>query len=115
MTLVYYLFNRFLHRLLKFLQRWYFGSFKIYSHFIFSLLERVDRKLAFKITLRNLFKPLYQDESFIGHILGFCFRTVRLMAGGIIYIILITIFILIYLAWLAAPLYIIFKIFYPNF
>jgi len=114
MTLILYLFNRFLLRITEFLKHWYFDAFKIYSHFIFSLLERVDRKLAFKITLRNLFQPLYQDESFIGHILGFCFRITRLASGGFIYLILITIFILLYLAWVAVPFYILFKIFYPN-
>jgi hypothetical protein len=112
MAFVSYFFTRLLYRLLDFLRHWYFDSFKIYSHFIISLLEKFDRKIAFKITLRNLFRPLYQDASLIGYILGFFFRSGRLIMGGIVYVIFLSIAILFYLAWLITPLYIIFKIVY---
>lgn len=115
MTFIPYLFNRLFYRLLDFLRHWYFDSFKVYSHFIISLLEKFDRRLAFRITFKNLFHPLYQDRSFIGYILGFSFRASRLAMGGFIYAIMITIAISLYLAWLAIPIYIILKIFYPNF
>ena len=115
MTFIPYLFNRLLYRLLDFLRHWYFDSIKVYSHLIISLLEKFDRRLAFKITFRNLFHPLYQDRSFIGYVLGFCFRASRLVVGGFIYAIMIVIAIAIYLAWLATPIYIIFKVFYLNF
>jgi len=112
MTLIPYLFIRLLYRLIESLRHWYLDSFKIYSHFIISLLEKFDRKFAFKITLRNLFQPLYQDRSLIGYALGFSFRTGRLIIGGIIYIIMLSAAIFFYLAWLAVPIYIIFKIIY---
>jgi hypothetical protein len=110
MTLIIYLINRFFYRLIEFLRHWYFNSFKIYSHFIISLLEKFDRKLAFKVTTKHLFQPLYQDQTLIGYILGFFFRTARLIIGGVFYILIIAIAIFIYLSWLAVLPYIIYKI-----
>jgi len=110
MTAVIYLFNRFFYRIFEFLEHWYIGSFKVYSHFFISFLEKLDRTFAFKITLRNLFQPLYSDRSFIGYILGFFFRSGRLFISGILYLIIIVLAIFIYLAWLLVPIYIIYKI-----
>jgi hypothetical protein len=73
-------------------------------------LEKFDRKLAFKVTVKHLFHPLYQDQTLIGYTLGFFFRTARLMSGGIIYIIIIAVAIFIYLAWLMVLPFIIYKI-----
>jgi len=110
MTLIPYLFTRFIYRILEFFKHWYFNSFKIYSHFFISFLERLDRTFAFKITLRNIFQPLYSDRSFIGYVLGFIFRALRIIIGGIIYLIIILLALLIYISWLLVPPYIIYKI-----
>lgn len=114
MNLVTYLINRFFYRLIEFLRHWYFNSFKIYSHFIISLLEKFDRKLAFKVTVKHLFHPLYQDQTLIGYTLGFFFRTARLIIGGVFYILIIAVAIFIYLAWLMVLPYIIYKILYSS-
>jgi len=110
MSIFIYLFDRFFYRLLEFFRHWYFNSFRIYTHFIISLFEKLDRRLALKITLKHLFNPLYQDRTLIGYILGFFFRTIRLISGGFIYLILLALAIFFYLVWLAIPPYIIFKI-----
>jgi len=110
MTAINYLFNRFFYRIFEFLEHWYLGSFKIASHFFISFLEKLDRTFAFKITLRNIFQPLYNDRSFIGYILGFFFRSGRLIISGILYFIIAIFAIAIYLAWLAVIPYIIYQI-----
>ncbi|MBN2197605.1 hypothetical protein JW698_00165 [Candidatus Wolfebacteria bacterium] len=115
MNLILYLIKRFYLCLIKFIRHWYLNSSKIYSHFIISLLEKFDKKLAFKITARHLFNPLYQDRSFIGYILGFFFRSARLIWGGFVYIIIIIIAVIIYLFWLIIPLFIIYKIVFLAF
>ncbi len=107
-----YLFGCFIYRITEFFRHWYIKSFFIYSHFVVSMLEKFDRFLAFKITLRHLFKPLYQDYSFIGHILGFIFRVARLIFGGIIYAVIFITAIIIYLIWLLVPIFIIYQIIY---
>jgi len=110
MTFIPYLFTRFIYRLVEFFEHWYFNSFKIYSHFFISFLEKLDRVFAFKITLRNIFQPLYSDRSFLGYILGFFFRSWRIIIGGIIYLIIILLALSIYIFWLLIPPYIIYKI-----
>lgn len=108
--LIIYLLNRFLYRFKEFVRHWYINSFFIWSNFVISFLERLDRFFAFKITLRFLFRPLYSDYSIIGYILGFIFRFIRLLISGIVYGVIIAIGFFLYLIWLAAPFYIILKI-----
>lgn len=110
MYLPLYLFNRLVYRIFEFIKHWYLDGSRLYFHIVISLLEKIDRTIAFKITLRYIFMPLYQDFSILGYILGFIFRFIRLFMGAIIYSILIFLALSIYLAWVVAPLYIISQI-----
>ncbi|MCL5004806.1 MAG: hypothetical protein M1170_02600 [Patescibacteria group bacterium] len=105
-----YLFNRLLRRIKKFFRHWYVNGFFVYSHFIVSFLEKLDRFFALKITWRYLFQPLYQERNIIGYILGFVFRLGRLLVGGAVYLAIIAGAAGLYLIWLAFPVYVIFKI-----
>lgn len=105
-----YLFKRFIYRLKEFFRHWYIKSFFIYANFVVSLLERLDRVFAFKITLRFLFQPLYGDYSVLGYLLGFIFRSGRLIVGGLVYLIVIMAAVAAYLLWLAILPYIIYRI-----
>lgn len=111
MVFIPYLFYCLFYRSAEFLRHWYVRSFWLYGHFILSVLEKFDRRLAFKITLRHLFEPLYQDRTIVGYILGFIFRSLRLIGGAVIYALLIVAAAIIYLAWLAVPFYVIYRIF----
>ncbi|MBI5079661.1 hypothetical protein HZB06_03300 [Candidatus Wolfebacteria bacterium] len=110
MFFVSYLFKSFFLRLIGFFQHWYLNSFKIYSHFIVSLLEKLDKAIAFKITLRYFFQPLFGDYTFLGYILGIFFRFWRLVFGAVAYSVIIAIAAFFYFIWLAAPAYMVFKI-----
>ncbi|MFH1347035.1 MAG: hypothetical protein ABIH10_02185 [Spirochaetota bacterium] len=110
MTALIYIINRFFYRFVEFWRHWYVGSFKIASHIFLSLLEKLDKRVALKITFKNFFQPLYQDRSFIGYFLGIIFRSFRLFFGGIFYLFLGFLAIIIYLFWLAIPVLIIFEI-----
>lgn len=110
MSIFIYFLNCVFCRFLEFFQHWYADSFRFYSHFVISLLEKLDRKFAFRITLKYIFKPLYQDRSFIGYILGFIFRSGRLILSGFIYLILLTMAIILFFGWSIFPFYIIYKI-----
>lgn len=111
MVFIPYLINRFFYRLAEFLRHWYVKSFWIYSHFIISLLEKFDRRLALRVTLSHLFEPLYQDRTILGYILGFIFRSLRLILGMVIYALLIIAAIAVYFTWLLIPVYVIYRIF----
>jgi len=109
--LIAYLINRFIFRIKDFFRHWYIKSFFIYIHFIISQLEKMDRFLAFKITLRHLFQPLYQDRSIIGYILGFIFRISRLFISAIIYFVIFAVAVMTYIIWIAIPIFLIYRLF----
>jgi len=110
MNAAIYIINRFLFRFIEFWRHWYAGSFKFGSNIFISFLENLDKSVALKITAKNIFQPLYQDRSFIGYVLGFIFRSVRLFFGGIFYLIVAAIALVIYLFWLAIPILVIYEI-----
>lgn len=108
---IVYLGQRFLYRFFEFIRHWYIKSLRIYTNFFITKLESIDYYLAWKITLRNIFEPLYKDYSILGYILGFIFRSLRLLVGTFIYAIIFSLVAFCYLIWLAAPIYIVSKIF----
>ncbi len=73
--------------------------------------ERFDRVIALKVTARFLFQPLYGDYSVIGYVFGFIFRSIRLAFGIVTYAFVATIYLVIYLAWVAVPPYLLFRMF----
>lgn len=101
-----YLANRFFYRVYEFLRHWYVGSFWAIARRTLAILERLDRTFALRVTVRYFLKPLYQDYSILGYILGFFFRTGRLLAGGIVYLVIIAAAAAVYLFWAGLPLYI---------
>ncbi len=109
MNLFTYLLDSFIFRIYEFFKHWYYNSFRLYAHFVISLLETLDRTLAWKVTLANLFEPLYQERNIIGYLLGFIFRGLRLLIGTLLYVIVIVIAAILYFIWLAIPLYIVYN------
>lgn len=105
-----YLFNRFFYRLGEFLRHWYRDGFFFFFHKLIGFLEYLDRYFALKITLRYLFQPLYQNYTFVGYILGFIFRGVRIAVAGVIYGLVVLAALVLYLLWAAIPIWILVKI-----
>jgi len=105
-----YLVSRFFYRIAEFLRHWYQDGFFFFSRRLVDFLERLDRYFAFKITLRFLFQPLFQNYTFVGYILGFIFRGFRLLVAGFVYLLTILAWLVVYLLWAFIPLGIIYKI-----
>ena len=103
MNALTYLGQRFIYRIAEFLRHWYIKSMKTYGNFMINRLENLDYYFAWKITLKNLFQPLYKDYSFIGYILGFIFRALRLLTASLVYLVIFAVAVLIYLIWLLIP------------
>lgn len=103
-----YLIGRAFYRIKLFIFDWYVGSFRLISRNMINRLERLDRTWALLITFKNMFQPLYQDRTFIGRILGFIFRFIRIVIGLVLYVLIIVLAILIYAAIAIAPLYILY-------
>lgn len=103
-----YLLSRALYRIRLFLYDWYVGSFYAISRVTVGLLEYCDKRLALWITVKNIFQPLYQDHTFIGRILGFIFRSIRICIGLSLYTVIIAFAIIFYILVAAAPIYILY-------
>jgi hypothetical protein len=109
-----YIIRRFFHRIADFLRHWYVKSAKIYFNFVLDKLSKIDRVLAWRVNLKYVFHPLYQDYSIVGYSLGFVTRILRFLGTSAIYAVLFSIAILVYVAWLLVPIFIILKIFTLN-
>ncbi len=70
-----------------------------------------ESQLAVVTTLKNLGRPLFQDYSREGRLIGFFFRIGRVVVGVVIQIVLSVIFLAILLAWLILPIIIIYRVF----
>src|SRR3989344_1866218 len=104
-----YLMNWAGYRILEFFRHWYINAFLYISRKILGLLERLDRGFALKITARNFFRPLYQDYTVIGYVMGFFFRFWRVLIASLIYGVVIFLGAIVYFAWAAFPIYIFYK------
>ena len=106
-----YLIHRFFYRVIEFFRHWYIKSASFYWHFVINQLERLDYYLAWRITLKYLFQPLYKDYTLIGYILGFIFRSARLLIASIIYAVIFAVALVLYVLWLLVPVLLVYKVF----
>ena len=100
---VIYLARRFCYRFLDFFHHWYADGSRAFGRRFMMTLTAADQRFAVAITLRHFFEPLYKDYSIIGRILGVVFRSVRVLIGGVCYLVLALAFVVAYLVWLAIP------------
>lgn len=97
-----YLLGRLFYRTSEFFRHWYADGSRWFAHALLGALERLDQTFAVRITLRHFFKPLYQDYTLVGRILGPLFRVGRICSGLAIYAALTAFFLTLYGAWLLA-------------
>lgn len=110
MSVFIYLINRLFFRIRMLFKHWYKDGSKKFFHTLIGFLEYLDRFFAIEITFKHIFEPLYQDKSFIGYIMGFLLRIMRIISALIVYSMVVSVFVVLYLIWLAIPLFIVFKI-----
>jgi hypothetical protein len=63
----------------------------------------MDRTFAVRVTVRHFFEPLWGDYSPVGRIIGPIFRACRVLIGGVAYIVIAAIWVIILLAWYSIP------------
>jgi len=86
-------------KIVLFLKHWYIDGFWFaYKNYMF-VMRMLDREWALFVTVKHLFKPLYQDYSFAGYFIGIGFRIVRSIMAFFIYLVITVIFIFLYLVW----------------
>lgn len=105
-----YIVQRTLAEIAEFFSHWYIGGYRATSRRLIDFLEQLDHTIAFRITLRYFGTPLFQDRTAVGYILGFFFRTFRLIFGGLLYFFVIVIVLLVYIVWAGIPAYILYRL-----
>ena len=85
------------------LQFWFLASGPwAWEHYIRSVAA-FDSRIALTTTLKNLDKPLFQDYTWQGRLIGFFFRLVRICFGLVLYGLTAVVYAVAYLIWLAFP------------
>lgn len=100
-----YILARALAALSAFFRHWYLDGFFFFAHRLISIIASLEQTFALKVTFRNIFKPLYQDYTVLGIILGFIFRPLRLLIGGLLYGMVSLLFFILYGVWAAIPVF----------
>lgn len=88
----------------KLLRYWYLQSLGQAYHSFLGALGFFESQLALRATLQNLTKPIFQDYTFQGRIVGVGLRLARLFLGLLIYLVIALLYIASYLLWLAFPI-----------
>lgn len=109
MSFFTYLFYQIITRIGLFLRHWYKEAFLIFWHQMIKILESLDKIFAIKITFRHWLQPLYQDRTIVGYILGFIFRTGRILLASFFYLVIFLLGCSLYLFWAIIPLFLIYK------
>ena len=95
-----------------FLKHWYVDGFFFAYHHLARALTRVERLFALKANAYFLFDPLYQERNIVGYVVGFIYRFLRLMCGGIVFFVTLLLGICGYVLWACSLPYIVFRIIY---
>lgn len=109
MDWIFYFVRLFFVRIGDFLRHWYISSFYLLADWTIKFLEWLDRSLALKVTARYWLHPLYQERNILGYLIGFVVRTIRIVFAVIVYSFVIVFAAVVYLAWAAVPLWLVYK------
>ena len=106
-----YIAVRFAERFLGFFDHWYRGGTRFFWTRTMGVFSALDGTFAVALTVRHLFEPLYQDRTFIGYVLGFIFRVLRVALGLLTYLIVAVVALALYIGWTLLPAFSMYKVF----
>ncbi len=69
-----------------------------------------ENQIAVTTTFKNLGRPLFQDYSREGRLIGFLFRVIRVIAGIAVQIVVAIFFAIVAVVWLILPYYLLYQI-----
>lgn len=104
MTVAWYLARGFVVNVLVFFKRWYLDSWYFIFGFGRRATRRLERSLALRINIHFLFAPLYQERNIYGYVLGFLFRSFKIVSGSVAYLIILFLTLAVYVCWALIPL-----------
>ena len=104
-----YLFRNLFLTIFLFFKHWYVGGFSVVYGKASGIIRNLEKNLAIKINMRFIFRPLYQEYNRYGYVMGFLFRSFRIIIGLLGYLIIMVIAFVLYAIWAAIPLFVIYK------
>jgi hypothetical protein len=82
---------------------WYLQSLPWALNRYKTTVASFESQIAVQATWKNIGKPLFQDYTFQGKVIGFFFRLFRIVFGGALYACIALAFAVLYLFWLLLP------------
>jgi|GEM_PF-3528200 len=87
-----------------FFRFWYVESFpKAWAYYL-KTIGSFESQIAVESTWHNMGKPLFQDYTFQGKIIGFFFRIFRILLGLILYFFIACLALIAYILWIILPI-----------
>jgi len=86
------------------LKFWYVVSPAWFWHAAMSSIGSFDEILALRATAKNIFRPVFQDYTFQGRLIGFFLRLGRIVAGLVMYFFILLFWMILLATWLLLPL-----------
>ena len=90
--------------MIPFVSYWYLQSPQRFYSAYLSLLNGLEAQLAVVDMVRNISKPLFQDYTFQGRLIGVAIRVLRIIGSVFIYAVISLAYAAIYLFWLLFPI-----------
>lgn len=109
---IWYFVRNLASSILFFFKHWYLDGFFAVVRAVSRTLGSLEKSLALKVNLYFFFEPLYQERNIYGYVIGFLYRSLKLLLGGVLYAVIVLAGVAAYLIWAAIPAYIIYRIFY---
>lgn len=107
--LLRYLIFQIARRIAVFFRRWYIDFSRAYWARVIERATFFDKAFAIKIMWKTLLQPLWGDYTPIGRIMGFFFRTARILAAVPFFFLYFGAAFLVWAAWLMVPAYLMFR------
>lgn len=96
--------------IINFLIWWFVGAPKRIFVISNRILAIVNNEVSFILNLRMLFVPLFGDYTIIGRLMGFVYRTIKIVLGMLLLIFLFFLGILVLFSWYLLPFYLFYEL-----
>lgn len=94
---------------------WYSRGLARTARALADFLADRERSLALFVWIKNIFKPMYGQYNWQGHLISFFVRLTQIIVRGAIMIVWLLVAILIFVIWLLLPLLVIYEIIFQLF
>jgi hypothetical protein len=109
---IWYFVQSLVFLVVSFFKHWYVDGFFYVVRAIAAMLRALEKKWALKNNAYFMFEPLYQEKNIYGYIFGFVYRSLKVFFGGMVYVVIVTCGLSLYIVWALIPLYSMYRLIY---